>query len=192
MKTRDIDIRTSLHEKLNKKYSNDPSTLIVDELCLCQGDARIDIAVVNGKMHGFEIKSESDTLDRLPSQIEVYNKVMDTVTIVAGINHIDKIINTVPEWWGISIAAKDKNGNLKIKVLRKPKKNKEIDPYSVAQLLWKEEALDILHFKKMDKGFKSKPRRVLWERLSSNLPLNELQLIVREKIKNRKNWRVGQ
>jgi len=61
--------------------------------------------VVNGKLHGYEIKSDADTLKRLPAQAEVYSAVFDLVTIVVGEHHLDTVRAIVPEWWGIVKAA---------------------------------------------------------------------------------------
>ena len=72
---RDIDIRRRLRadERLHPWDSN---TRIVEELGLCQGVARVDLAVVNGTIHGYEIKSERDTLTRLSGQAEIYNHII--------------------------------------------------------------------------------------------------------------------
>ena len=66
---RDSDIREVLLDSWQKKYFSDESTRVFEELGLCQGDARVDVAVVNGSIHGFEIKSERDSLDRLSNQL---------------------------------------------------------------------------------------------------------------------------
>lgn len=190
MKTRDIDIRQKLHKELSSQYKNRTDTIVVDELNLCQGDARIDIAVVNGKIHGYEIKSESDTLERLPNQISIYNQVMDTITIVTAEKHLEKVKQLIPAWWGIKIVEK-KSRSINIRTIRRSKKNFCINSYSLAQLLWKDEALSILEKVGLDKGYRSKPRIKMWERLAENLPLDKLQCCVRQSLKNRKGWRVG-
>lgn len=189
MKTHDSDIRFSLHENIKNEYKNEPDTIIVDELDLCRGIARIDIAVVNGAMHGYEIKSESDTLERLPNQVNVYNQVMDTMTIVAGKNHLEKISELVPIWWGITLACLDSKNNLKFTTIRETKCNPKIDALSVAQLLWRNEALEILSEVGLDKGYRTKSRKELWERLAINLSVEELKYYVRKQLKNRKEWR---
>jgi hypothetical protein len=191
MKTRDIDIRKCLHERIQYEYKEDDDTIVVDELTLCQGDARIDLAVINGSMHGYEIKSESDTLERLPNQIMAYNQVMDTITIVTGECHLDKVIDMIPTWWGISITSKFEDNKIQLIDVRKSSDNPDINPLSVAQLLWKEEALSILKELGLHKGYLSKPRNILWERLASSLSLEDLQCHVRKKLKSRKNWRIG-
>src|SRR5215472_4149028 len=97
---RDYDVRNALCRKVLAEHFRDPATLVVQELGLWHGDVRVDIAVVNGRFHGFEIKSDTDTLSRLPAQMIAYNNVFDRVTIVAGTKHIEAIGNTVPSWWG--------------------------------------------------------------------------------------------
>jgi hypothetical protein len=63
---RDRDVRQALHRKVLKEHHGDANTLVVDELGLRHGTCRVDIAVVNGFIHGYEIKSDADTLERLP------------------------------------------------------------------------------------------------------------------------------
>src|SRR5579859_6616820 len=97
---RDIDIRQTLMNEMCRLHQGDSETLIVEELGLCQGIARVDLAVVNGSLHGYEIKSERDTLARLPGQTDIYNRALDFVTLVIAPIHSEKIGNIVPSWWG--------------------------------------------------------------------------------------------
>ncbi len=62
----DYNIRNELKRRLAARYAEDSDTIILDELRLRHGAARIDVALVNGIIHGFELKSEKDTLKRLP------------------------------------------------------------------------------------------------------------------------------
>ncbi|KNY24774.1 sce7726 family protein [Pseudobacteroides cellulosolvens] len=190
MKTRDIDIRAQLHLNLKHEHAGEHDTLIIDELGLCQGDARIDVAVVNGSIHGFEIKSESDTLERLPGQIDIYNKVLDSITIITGKCHNEGILKLIPEWWGIVIAEKINDDEVSFLVSRQSNPNPQIDPYSVVQLLWRDEALELLRRFELEKGYISKPRNKIWEKLVESFSLEELKYHVREQLKLRKNWRV--
>lgn len=184
----DLDIRIEVHKRLVHEYELDPTTKIVDELALCQGISRIDIAVINGKIHGYEIKSDSDNLKRLPQQQEVYSKVLDQITIVANECHIDGIKDIVPDWWGISSVSEYEKAVI-INQIRKPLDNQNVDSLSLAQLLWKDEILDILKLYNIEKGLKSKPRYYLWEFLACNISKEDLSLHVRTKLKSRANWR---
>ncbi|WP_034423615.1 sce7726 family protein [Thermanaerosceptrum fracticalcis] len=189
MKTRDIDIRMSLHSILSEEFSDDPNTLIIDELGLCQGDARVDVAVINGAIHGYEIKSESDTLERLPNQIDIYNKILDNITIITGQCHIDRILKMTPPWWGVQQAEMSDTKTIILSTIRNGKQNPDIDPHSLVQLLWRDEALELLKVYGAERGFISKPRRDIWNRLVDCVPLEELKFHVRNQLKKRKNWR---
>ncbi len=184
---RDADIRNVLVPDLKLQYDNS-DTLIIQELGLCQGSVRVDVAVVNGSIHGYEIKSERDTLSRLESQQEIYNKVLDFVTIVADTRHLQKIEQTVPCWWGIDKVT-EKNGIPSTCTIRPGSRNPKVDPLSLVQLLWRDEALELLRKYNLHKGITSKPRRVLWDRLANNLSLSLLSTEIREVIKKRENWR---
>jgi hypothetical protein len=84
-KLRDNDIREALLRELYSRYSNDSNTRIVNEMGVLHGQSRVDVGVINGILHGYEIKSESDNLLRLPSQINDYCKVFDRMTMVVQI-----------------------------------------------------------------------------------------------------------
>jgi hypothetical protein len=190
MPPREIEIRNTLRkrlERLNARHSKTES-LILDELGLCQGEARVDIAVVNGALHGYEIKSEQDTLKRLPAQSAIYNRVFDTMAIVAPARHLDKIEPMVPTWWGL-IEVAEKDGGPVLRYRRRRSQNPQVDPYALAQLLWRDEALQLLEELGLAKGFKSKPNRVLWKRLAENLSLSRLNEAVRHTLKIRQDWR---
>lgn len=190
MKTREIDIRNYLHSKVLKEHEDMNDAKIIDELKLCQGEAIIDIAVFNGSINGYEIKSDSDTLERLPKQMEIYNKVFNKMTIVTGDKYIDNIFNIVPEWWGI---IKVINGSSKIDnfvVVRENKENKYIDSTALIQLLWKDEILELLDLFDIKSGVKSKSKKALWKITSDNIELKHIENFVRNKIKTRVNWRV--
>ncbi len=63
---RDRDVRQALRRKVLRDHIGDSSTLVLDELGLRHGTCRVDIAVVNSLLHGYEIKSDADNLARLP------------------------------------------------------------------------------------------------------------------------------
>jgi hypothetical protein len=186
---RDRDIRTGLHIELERAHRHYASeTLFIDELGLCQGNARIDLAVVNGSLSGYEIKSERDTLQRLPNQVEVYSRALDFVTIVASDSHIDKTISLIPEWWGV-LATQSQQGDISFRLVRQPQSNPSVDPYSVAQLLWRPEVVAILSDLGITKGITGKSRRVLWQTLAETLPIDELRDCIRHTLKVRARWR---
>lgn len=185
---KDIDIRQILLSDLDQKYRSDPDTVIIEELGLCQGISRVDIAIVNGSIHGFEIKSDQDTLKRLPGQVEIYSRSLDEVTLVVGSKHLKEAMNLVPKWWGI-ITAKETEETTNLSMRRKRKPNPSPDPFAIVQLLWREEVFQALEERGLHRGLASKPRTVLWNKLAECLSFEELGSLVRFTLKSRGNWR---
>jgi hypothetical protein len=62
--TNDAIIRAALKRYLEGRHAQDDKVRIIEELGISHGSCRIDIAVVNGMIHGYEIKSDQDTLQR--------------------------------------------------------------------------------------------------------------------------------
>jgi len=188
MTMKDSDIRQVVLSDLSREYENDSDTMIIEELGLCQGEARIDIAVVNGLIHGFEIKSDQDTLKRLPAQAEIYNRSLDSVTLVVGSKHLDKSLKVIPKWWG-AIEAKKRNQKIITRIIRPYQENPSPDPEAIVQLIWRNEALGVLRRRNLHKGYISKKKWILWERIIEKLPINLLREEVRTILKSRENWR---
>ena len=68
-------VHKAFHKLVLAEEHSCPGTLFVNELGLNHGRFRADIAVMNGKLVGYEIKTDQDTLVRLPAQIDGYNEV---------------------------------------------------------------------------------------------------------------------
>ncbi|MFI5240605.1 MAG: sce7726 family protein [Candidatus Saccharimonadia bacterium] len=190
--TNDVAIRKVLKCTLEEKHREDPTVRIIDELGVNNGSARVDIAVVNGVLHGYEIKSDLDTLQRLPAQIEAYNTVFDKVTIVVGAHHIHEALGLVPDWWGVSLVRRNAKGDLYLSNIREADKNPSPDSVAIARLLWRDEALAILESINAARGVRTKTRSVIYERLATNLEQSALRKRVRETLFFRPNWRVEQ
>lgn len=182
----DCDIRQLLHEHLRILHAGEPDTLVMDEFGLLLGDARADLVAINGAFHGYEIKSNRDTLERLPHQRTAYGLCFDTVTLVVGSKHIKSARPAVPRWWGIIEAVESPQGPALI-VRRLPKKNPTVNAESVAQLLWRDELSDVLASFGVDPG--KKTRQELWQALAALMPIQELCSCVRIKLKARGDWR---
>jgi hypothetical protein len=188
---KDSDIREVLLSDLGRQYKNDPDTMIIEELGLCQGEARVDIAVVNGSIHGFEIKSEQDTLKRLAGQAASYSRVLESITLVVGSEHLDEALKIIPKWWGVIVAREKRRGQLHLKKRRKGKLNPSLDPFAIVQLLWRDEAFEVLKKLDLHKGLANKPRTILWNKLAKHLTTDELLVLVRNLLRSRENWRSG-
>ncbi|MBC8064362.1 MAG: sce7726 family protein [Chlorobia bacterium] len=184
----DREVRDALHKRVLHDHRRDGNTLVVNELGLRHGVCRADIVVVNGLLHGFEIKSDVDTLGRLPQQIATYCEVFDKVTLVVGEKHSAGAMEMIPHWWGIKIAWMDQN-RIEFKHERTPCLNSDINPTALAELLWRPEAISILRALGLPEKQLRLPRRHLYELLAETVALPELRRLVRESLKERTMWR---
>jgi hypothetical protein len=189
MDTNDKIIRIALKTYLEKLHASDSKLRIVEEFGVEHGAARVDVAVVNGVLHGYEIKSDRDTLSRLPEQMTAYNSVFDRVTLIVGKHHIYEAINLVPDWWGILIAKVGAESSVVFNCIREAKENLGQSNLSIAKLLWRGEALRILEDAGEADGLRSKPRRLIYERLSTIFDQGTLETKVRDVLFVREDWR---
>ena len=188
----DVDIRQNFHKKILRRQHTQKDTLVIDELGLNHGKCRADIAVINGHLAAYEIKSNNDSLRRLEEQVKSYNAVFDRISIVVGDRYINSIQNYIPEWWGVIVSLRGPRGAVNFDIIREARTNKNIDPISIAQLLWRNEAEEILQQKKLSPRILRQPRAILYEYLVNTLNICELRRLVREYFKKRKNWRCPQ
>ncbi|MFY1831988.1 sce7726 family protein [Myxococcus fulvus] len=98
----------------------------------------------DGEIHGYEIKSERDTLVRLPRQVAAYGAALVRATLVVSEGHLAKASALVPEWWGLSIARSVAGSAVHVEAHRFAARNPEQQMLSVARLLWRSEALSPL------------------------------------------------
>ena len=178
--SRDRDVRSLLKQHL--LLTHGASTVVLDELGLCQGDVRVDVAAINGEFSGFEIKSPADSLTRWPKQRRVYSKVVDRAWLVAPEKALANA--DAPEWWGL-IRIVETPCQLGLSVVREASINPRVDAYSLARLLWRDEALRALETFGLDRGVRTKRRTLIWRRLADQVSLDDLRRSVREALRVR-------
>jgi len=181
---RDSDVRCAVKDWLGAEYAHDPNSYIVEEMGVWSGTVRIDVAIINGSLSGYELKSDRDTLERLPHQRDIYGHVFDYLHLVVGKRHADDAEKLLPAWWGIKIAVMSCNG-VALLPHREAAENPTPNPYLIAELLSKEEAVGVLDEAGLAKGWRSKPIRLIHERLAAELPLGDLKDHVRAVLKRR-------
>lgn len=180
----DKHVRTSLHVQLKKEISAYPSpedALVINELDLQRKDARIDVAVVTHVLHGYEIKSEADKTDRLPRQVEMYGKVMDYLNIVVDSTHLQAALRIVPAHWGVYVWTHE----LGIQQLRESKLNIDTDKRSLAQMLWREGAVQMLIEAGVTGKDLTKSKPLLWESIAAICPHQKIHQAVLHQLRTR-------
>jgi len=181
---RDSDVRRAVKNWLGAEYAHDPDSYIVEEMGVWSGTVRIDVAVINGSLSGYELKSDRDTLERLPHQRDIYGHVFDYLHLIVGKRHAEDAKRLLPEWWGIKIAVAAGDAVVLLPH-REAAENPTPDPYLIAELLSKDEAVSVLADAGLAKGWRSKPIRLIHERLAAELPLRDLKDRVRTILKAR-------
>ena len=182
--SRDVGVRPALRSYLDQQELLRSDTVLIEELGLCQGLARIDLATVSGVLHGYEIKSNRDRLSRLASQAETYSRVFDHVTLVVGTKHMKAALQLVPRWWGVLLVRGDIEGVL-LDPFRPAAENPGQDPRALVELLWRDEALELLARQDAAAGVRSKPRPAVWDRVCEVLDLAQIRSAVRYRLRTR-------
>lgn len=181
---RDAEVRPALRKYLRQEESASSSTLVIEELGLCQGQARIDLLTVSRVLHGYEIKSNRDRLTRLASQAATYGRVLDRVTLVACPQHVDAALQLVPVWWGVLVIRGSVEA-VSLDSIRPAARNPAQDPRALVELLWRDEALELLAHHNATAGVRSKPRPAVWDRVCDVLDVTEIRSAVRQRLKAR-------
>ncbi|MEX0758191.1 MAG: sce7726 family protein [Tistlia sp.] len=189
LESTDADIRSALHSKRLRRAKSHSDTLVIDELGLAHARSRIDVAVINGCIHGYEIKSTKDNLDRFSTQIDIFRQTLQKLTFVAAPKHLASIMSCAPEWCGVIAAEQGPRGGVNFHVLRNPLANPEIDPVMMAHLLWRDEVLELLGQAGYAPKDLRRPRRQLYEILCEIMTLREITASIRAFMVQRRTWR---
>lgn len=185
-KIKDIDIRIILRQTLSTDFKEYPDTVIIDEFGIKFREVIADVAVFNGTTHGYEIKSEVDSLKRLPNQMEYYSKIFEYVTVVIARNHLNGVLKIIPNWVGIMIVERSRSDyELRVKRLRKSRKNTNLDKGYLLDLLNREELTDLSKENNI-KGTRSLPIYQVRDNLSELLSISTIKEAVNYYIKARK------
>lgn len=180
----DLAIRRALRSWILARSATAANVGLIEELGLCRGQVRVDVAVVDEQLHGYEIKSDRDSLRRLMRQIDFYGKVLDRATLVVGDRHFEKATALVPAWWGVLRISRTAN-NLHLDQVRQGGDNPSLDPRSLVELLWRDDAVSLLEQYNSARGFRSKPRQVVWDRVCNCLDIEVIGHAVRAHLKSR-------
>jgi hypothetical protein len=160
----ELELRNALRLRLRSDLTGDSQ--IIEELCIERGGARIDLAVVNGVLIGYEIKSDFDSLDRLANQMHAYHRVFDELSIVTTLQFVNQVRQLLPPWWGILQAECTKVGEISLELVRAPSANPRQEALSLLSLLWRDEAAALLDQHGAIKAKAKQSRAKLYEQLA--------------------------
>jgi hypothetical protein len=157
-----------------------PSAEAIYEFWVPKSNERADVVLIGSTIAAFEIKTERDTLKRLPRQADAYGRVFDRCHAVLACRHVKKALEILPPWWGVQVI----DENLSFSTLRPAQHNEAVDPEILVRLLWREEAYAALC--KLGAGPDPRAGRFrLWEMLLMAVDVGELKSVVREALLRR-------
>lgn len=179
MTMNDKEIRKQLMPYLKEEYAGDK---IIQEWGT-MGRVVLDIAIIgDATITGLEIKSDRDTLSRLPRQVRYYNFLCDYNYLVVSEKFISSAEDNIPVNWGILFVTEQD-----IIIHRHAMENKNRLLYMVNSL-WRDELISILKENNI-KGYSNKNCRQLSAMIIKNMSEQDIRKIVCHKLKSRINWK---
>lgn len=181
-------LRDLVKSELPRLVRSSSPALLVEEMEVCLGRARVDLAVIADDLIGIEIKGPKDDVSRLPSQARAYSKCFDRVVLVVHESLAEKAQPLVPTWWGL-VVAQERDGKLNYQFDRRPRQNPELDMDAFLSLLWRDE-IDALLSSLL--GASSKPRatkKTIRAELLAQVESPVLHKASLSKLRDRSAWR---
>lgn len=161
---------------------------LVEEMEVCSGRARIDLAVIGDHLIGIEIKGPKDDVTRLPGQAKAYSQCFDLVVLVVHEDLARKASALIPGWWGLVVGLQ-KEGRIRYRFERRPETNPNLNLETLLSLLWRDE-IDALLSDLL--GGTPKPRatkRTIRAELLAQIEPPVLRHASLQKLRERTDWR---
>jgi len=151
----------------------------IDELPT--GTTRADVVhITEYFMHGYEVKGDGDTLQRVANQLRCYAEVYDFVTFVVTEKHLAKLLPLLPEWVGVLVASPTEAA---LRPHRAASYNATVQAAPLAGLLWVEEIKQFLLARGLLGASTLRQRDIAhYLRTAHTVPLSSLAQYVRERL----------
>ena len=150
----DTRIREALLRKLARQKTRPRAVL--QELHVHGGKAIADVVTLHSEAHCYEIKGETDHIERIAVQATYYNAAFRRITLVTTECKVQRALKLVPSFWGIMVAIGD-GDTIRFRHFRAAQLNPRFEKQSAALTLWKSEMLELVS----EAGAERKPRRLL-------------------------------
>lgn len=140
---RDIDVRRAMTQAISRRMGQRPHVLVPEVDVRWSIPTRMDALLVADRICGFEIKSDADSLSRLPRQIEAYGMVVERATLVVGDRLRAAATDLIPSWWSIW-SAHWRGDTVAIRQIRGGGLNPGISPLAVTSFLSRDDLVAAL------------------------------------------------
>jgi hypothetical protein len=184
---RDTDIRSALRRRAARLHSAVATASIVEELGIA-ASTRADILVLNGRIEGYEIKSDVDSLVRLPHQVPAYEAVCDRVWIVTTNRFVGRAAESLPDWWGI-LEAVQRAGDVRLIRRRAARAHRGQQSEALLGLLWRRELIALCEHQGVGGANSRTTAPRLREMLAATRSQRQLADDVRSALLARRDWR---
>ena len=176
MSLHDRDIREPLFDFLEETYGR---VRVIEEKMM--GRSRADVVMVTEDAFcGIEIKSDSDTYERLSRQVKDYDLYYDINMVVVGSTHGNHIREHIPDYWGV-ITVEETGDGLDFYILRDPERNPKMKPERKIGILWRIELNHILEKNGMP-AYTQKSKRFVAGKILEKVPAELLSKQISEEL----------
>ena len=143
------------------------------------GTTRADVVHITAHfMHGYEVKGDGDTLQRVANQLRCYGEVYDFVTFVVTEKHLPRLLPLLPDWVGIELATAQG-----LRTYRAARYNATVAPAPLARLLLLEEVKQFLLARGLTGVSTLRSREIShFLRTTQLVPLSSLAQYVRQRL----------
>ena len=176
------EVRQLLHRDRLDVIKQASGFKVVDEVGIPWGVVA-DVMACGAELHGYEIKGETDTLKRLPSQAVAYGNVFQRCFVVAAERHLAGAEAMLPDWWGLWLAQDDV-----LTEVRPAQANPTWKALDVLHMLWRPELEALLREGTPPKGLARWPAGKMAEVLARRLDREAVPALVSRAIMQRTTW----
>ncbi|MDO7845553.1 sce7726 family protein [Hymenobacter sp. M29] len=143
------------------------------------GTTRADVVhITEHFMHGYEVKGDGDTLQRVANQLRCYGEVYDFVTFIVTEKHLPKLLPLLPDWVGIQVASAEG-----LRLHRAASYNATVALAPLAKLILLEEVKQFLLARGLAGASTLRSREIgQFLRTTGTVPLSALARYVRERL----------
>ncbi len=147
----------------------------------------MDALLVADRISGFEIKSDVDSLTRLPRQVEAYGAVVERAVLVVGDRHLVAGTATVPDWWTIW-GARWQQDKVVIREVRRGRLNPNLNALAVTSFMSRDDLSVALHARGFER-LSTYSVDELRQLLASNVSVRETLRLARNAMLRNQTWR---
>ncbi|RXG93019.1 sce7726 family protein [Bradyrhizobium zhanjiangense] len=171
-------IKAAVIDRLLDGRYVDANSVLISEMTVANWTRRADIVLANGKLWGFEIKSEVDRLSRLPGQLATFATHFEKLVVVVAARFEEQAKKLIPD--GVGLWVEEEPGQLKERI--RPK----VMPLKTDPALSLMTATDLRSFLACNgvKQIKDAPRAAL-ENIARGFPVADLANAARDAVKRR-------